>query len=732
MATVNPRIHWPRLSLADSLAIITFAALLAANIYIRLMPAKYGVYLNEFDPFYHYYATSVLVSFLQQYGLSGIGKFFSYVSPYFWYPWGRHIATTSPDGLYFFTATLYLLVSGIGLKISLYNFVVVLPIFEGIIALIPMYFIVKSLTGNKYIGLLVAVLSLGIPGLITRTDFGWYKGTPLDFLLMPLAFMLLIYAFDKDKYPYALSLLAGLVVGYSYTVWGGAENINGVIGLAFLAAPLLIKISRKTISLELLYTIGAMVAAIFPDPGRSWIYSATMLLLYLSLILNALAYINQEKKIMPQPALYAILFVLGIGGLAGIAYFLPKLVNLRYLSVIDLFIRTKPSVVSTVAEQLPVSGLELDFMYGFGALLTALGGYYLIKKKTIGSLATAILLIWSFYIGSAFGELLDFIGMAIIIGAPIGVYYVYTSIAPAPAAARPVKKKARQPAPKGPSIGYRAEKYAAAAFLISLAAVPIYYWYPANNSPVTIANSATILNGYVPAWIDALKWMSNSSNMPPHSVVVAWWDYGYWITVMGNQTTVVDNATLNGTQIGLVAKMFLSPPNQAIHYFKMLHGQYVVVFATGAYANLLTGDQYLQGYQLSGELYGIGGDESKVSAMLVWAGWTNNESVWINKSTGLLTPYFWNDTLLGRLEPLQYLGWAQIDPSTGQVVGITQNQLNNTGLYQLPVWAYNIYYGTNSTPFRLVYASPLSITSNGIWAQVLIYEYVGNSTPAAS
>ncbi len=58
----------------------------------------------------------------------------------------------------------------------------------------------------------------------------------------------------------------------------------------------------------------------------------------------------------------------------------------------------------------------------------------------------------------------------------------------------------------------------------------------------------------------ALMWMRN--NLPGTSVVVSWWDYGYWITIVGNMTSVNDNATWNATRIGEVglAMMSYRPP----------------------------------------------------------------------------------------------------------------------------------------------------------------------------
>ena len=713
------KIGRPRITAGGAFVILTFSLLFALGIYVRLMPARYGLYLNEFDPYYHYYVTNVVVNDLMNYGLGGISKYMHTVSYYFWYPWGRDFATTSPSGLYFMVAMIYIVVHFFASKLTLYEFAEILPVIAGAVISFPVYYIAKGLTGNKYVGLIGVFLLSSVPGLLIRTDWGWYKGTPFAFLFMSLALMLLVYGFDKNRAKLILALLAGLLVGYAQAMWGGSENLNGVIALAFLFLPIYSKLDVKTIEAEALYTVGALDAAIYPVPGPGWAYSPTMLLLYLSIIASSLYIINERYRILSRNAFLASFFGVVIAGLGAVAFVLPHLVNLRYLSALDFLIRMKPSVVSTVAEQLPVSGLAIAFTYGTAFMLSIVAGYYLIKKKTVGSVAVALFLLWSFYVGTSMGELLDFIGLAITIGAPIGVYYIFQSVR-----APPVKEKKGRAKP----YGYTYEKGAIAIALIGLIAVPVgYYWIPANNAPVTIVNSSTIINGRVPAWIDALNWMSNSSNMPPHSVVVAWWDYGYWITVMGNQTTVIDNATLNGTQIGLVAKMFLSPTNEAINIFKKLHGQYVVVFVTGVNLYMATGDQYLYGYQETGQLYGIGGDESKVSAMLVWAGWESNETDYISPN-GMLTPYFWNDTFLGHLEPLRYLGWGQIDMSTGQVVSITPNYINSSPYYQLPLFVYKPYYTSNSTPFSLVYSSPMQVTSNGMWAQVLIYKYVGNST----
>jgi len=69
-------------------------------------------------------------------------------------------------------------------------------------------------------------------------------------------------------------------------------------------------------------------------------------------------------------------------------------------------------------------------------------------------------------------------------------------------------------------------------------------------------------------------------NTPPNSVVFAWWDYGYWLTALGNRTTIADNGTQNSTQIGMIAQTFLDNITMAIPNLQRYNVSYVAIFIT--------------------------------------------------------------------------------------------------------------------------------------------------------
>ncbi len=69
-------------------------------------------------------------------------------------------------------------------------------------------------------------------------------------------------------------------------------------------------------------------------------------------------------------------------------------------------------------------------------------------------------------------------------------------------------------------------------------------------------------------------------NLKSTDVVASWWDYGYWITIIANKTTLADNGTINVTQIARIGQMFLSNETEAIKILSEYDATYVVVFTT--------------------------------------------------------------------------------------------------------------------------------------------------------
>jgi dolichyl-diphosphooligosaccharide--protein glycosyltransferase len=165
---------------------------------------------------------------------------------------------------------------------------------------------------------------------------------------------------------------------------------------------------------------------------------------------------------------------------------------------------------------------------------------------------------------------------------------------------------------------------------------------------------------------------------PDNSVVMAWWDYGYWITAIGNKTTLADNGTVNSTKIGDIGRAFMSTEMDSMDFMKTHDVDYVVVFTSFGTDGQST-DLYDAGY----------GDEGK------WR--------WMAKIGGL------NDTLYGNYN----LGKDWTDKNeNGQVDDgeLVANTLgNSTLIYKMMHYASEtLVSGTTDITlehFELVYRS---------------------------
>ncbi|WP_243665908.1 hypothetical protein [Vulcanisaeta sp. JCM 16159] len=138
-----------------------------------------------------------------------------------------------------------------------------------------------------------------------------------------------------------------------------------------------------------------------------------------------------------------------------------------------------------------------------------------------------------------------------------------------------------------------------------------------------------------PDWLDALRWLSY--NTPTNATVLSWWDYGYWISIIGNRTSLADNSTVNSTQIALIGSFFMSNPYNytgVLEKLNELHDpQYILIFepytmiivnASSYYNNYYGAESLYPELCILIPEYPAGGDFAKSYWMARIAGYTNN------------------------------------------------------------------------------------------------------------
>ena len=760
----------PAVSRRAVMIALVLSIVFAVAVIIRAYSAKYGYYLNEFDPYYDYYAAQHIVTLAQQHGLyyaffnNPAGCTASVLDPvchsqqgYFywhdintWFPYGRDVAATSQGGLQTAGALIYLLVHNVfGVPITLYSLLIILPVFFGSLTCVLFYLLVRRIAGDAA-GLFAALMIAVSPPLIERGNLGWFKSEPLAILMFVAASYLLLTVFDKERTltnKIFRAAAAGFCAGYSSAAWGGGDYFSAAFGLFFLLVPFL-NFDLPSVSPAMI-TFSAMTiitGAAFPRPGVGLVTNPAGLALIGGTIFVLMA---QWAKTWTRPTeyrstLFKLLFAFVLVGLVAVGSGLVGSLSLRYLSAIDPSARTSSALVESVAEQAVPTGEDYFTSYALLLALGVAGALVALRRKNIPTIYALVIGLTALYFSASFSRLLVYSSIALGLLAGIGFAELAFALVK-PTGPSLIKKK--------PSYAARNEmKVVFSVALIALIALPAgTYWIPnpitcssagqvfcngasPADSAVSLANGATSFSrATFPDWVDTLQWIRQDT--PTNAVVISWWDYGYWITVMGNRTSAADNSTINGSRIAQIGQMFMANATQAARIAKQIatgpdgkqRPVYVLEFITGSIIPDATGTQHyiLQVPSGSGWFTAGGGDESKKQWFIRIGGL--NESKYLEcVSTAEpgctttddfnLTPYGAEDTLFGLLLPFKFDGYI-IPSETTSATSVTlthattysDGSIGSTPVspFQSFAYPYSPTFGTNSTgPFRLAYLSP--------------------------
>jgi asparagine N-glycosylation enzyme membrane subunit Stt3 len=101
-------------------------------------------------------------------------------------------------------------------------------------------------------------------------------------------------------------------------------------------------------------------------------------------------------------------------------------------------------------------------------------------------------------------------------------------------------------------------------------------------------------------WYDALKWLGKET--PEDSILIAWWDYGHFITAVARKRCVADGATTSFKTIQATALAFMSPEDRAIDIYEDYEVEYIIVpehdfWLVGAFSQIVGNiTDYPEGY----------------------------------------------------------------------------------------------------------------------------------------
>ena len=636
-------------------------AILLLAFTIRMQPTKYGIYLYEYDPYFMYWVTRKLVDHgpLYWFDLTADNV------KNFWYPWGRDVWKTEYPGVPMLGYLAYnvgrLFAPNIPENELLMIIGVVLPPLAGVLEVLAIFLIGRELRDEKT-GLVGAFMAAVMASAIDRTIAGFYTklGFGVMFFLYSMFFFIKSIKLGFTGKGALYALISGIFLGLVGFTWGGYYYAVLVYALyAILVAILGINTKEFTITYTLTVSIATAILVLVPKISATFMTSLSGLALILSL---AVLYIDLTMKNLGYSAFKRALTLTSLG-IIGLASYIVLVITGhisplpgRALSIILPWLRfeRRLALFASVAEHATISWDYVFYHLSVAFIFIPIGLAYLLKERKLETLLIFTAAISAIYGVTSAAYLAHLAGPLAALAGSYGLVVLSETL---------IKELIKKP-PRGKRIRYFAKINPAPIVGVLLVIVLVVAIVAplgikgANVAPTIISPQAST-RGKNLAWLKALEYIRN--NLPRDAVVNAWWDYGYWITVIGNRTSICDNATLNSTQIKLMAWALMRNETYAADIFlnkfkEPPNASYLLAFEVFYHGKTETGEDVL--------IILRGGDISK-SVAIVSVGGLNateyfgggvGEPNWFSDKTRQALLY--KALLWGALNVSQENGWT--------------------------------------------------------------------------
>lgn len=542
---------------------------------IRFLPIRWGEYLAEYDTYFQLRMATYMTE-------HGFGAWLNWHDTMTWYPAGRDMASNAYPGIGFSAAIIYIALRSLGIEVSLLAIGLVFPVVMGVLTCLVAYFLGKDMAG-KEVGLFAAFFLAIDNAFISRTMLGFFDDETIGIFGMTLTFLCFLRSLEEQK-PLKTRLLysavAGISIFYVMASWGAARYIPDIMALFTVAMVLTGKYSRNLlISYGIPVVLSSLSALSLPVLGTGYLLATdNIAVLGLIPLLAFYELYRRAKTTRDKRILMAFVAAAAGGALilldrTGLLYTLPG----KFWGIIDPWFRTGVPLVESVAEHRRSSWASFFKDFGIVLSLSLVGVYFSLKKIEPKRLFTFLYFITSLYFAGSMIRITLVLSAAASLMAAYGLVELvkpFMAITFSPSASQGARGRRLSPR-TSPELG--------AVFLIILfltitptiinAASQAY-------SPGQLASSAVPAKltggGYPQDWIEALTWIRD--NLNSSTVVVSWWDYGHWLSFIGNVTTLADGSTLNNEQIAWIAKMYMSNQTESRSILKKFNAQYIVVF----------------------------------------------------------------------------------------------------------------------------------------------------------
>ena len=546
-----------------------------------------------------------------------------------WCPLGRPVGTTIYPGMQMMAVAIWKALGFAGRGMSLNDVCCYCPAWFGAVASCFLGALTYECSGSANAGVLATGVMSMIPAHIMRSVGGGYDNESFAITAMLATFYFWVRSLRKpDSWP--VGALAGVAYIYMVATWGGYIFVLNMVAVHCGA---LIALGRYTPGLHkaysLFYVIGTIGAIQVPVVGWTPLKSleqlgacAVFLGIQVVEAVEARARARKlglrERVMLHAQALCAagMVALVLVGAVAQTGYFGPLSSRVRGLFVKHT--RTGNPLVDSVAEHQPASATAYYTYLHCMRYLAPLGFGLCLTERTDAKIFALLYGCIAYFFSAKMMRLLILLGpIASLLGGVGATWLLEWAAAQfvelelegaGPGAdGDGAKPAARKAGAKSGGRGARAAKGDLAATLeLAYGSAParlarkvgaglvfllaVYYGYSFNVYSQRMAEGMSQpsimfqarLNTGQPVMIDdyreAYWWLRDHT--PSDARVMAWWDYGYQITGIGNRTTIADGNTWNHEHIALLGRCLTSAEAESHKMIRHM-ADYVLVWTGG-------------------------------------------------------------------------------------------------------------------------------------------------------
>ena len=585
---VDSRISRPQVKREDLLLYSSLALIIIGGFLLRILPYfSTEMLLKGLDPWIQFKCAEYINE-------NGMQNFLNWFDQNSWYPYGRSMGRSMYIMVPLVAVIIYKIALFLGIGVSLFSVTYFTPAIFGALTIFVIYKLGQVLH-SKRTGVIAAFFVALAQGFMSRTIVGFYDNECIGIFLMFLTFYFFMKGLTKDSM--LNNVFAGLALGALSLTWGAYRYAYDFLALFAFVMILLRKYSRRLLSsFSITIILGLIVGSLIPRNGIGFVFSTEQLIpLIVILVMIVMSIYREIRKYLQTEKLkkyvqYGILTLIGVGVVAAIVLYAVGIIE----PIAQKFLRT---ILPTLAETLPlIESVAENSTAAWGTIFfnvyimvffIPLGFYFAIKKPSEKTLFILVLGLTGTYFGGSMVRLsLIFAPAAAIVTG----YTIDEILRPFALIFQERFTISRRKKRAAKQIGRELIATAYIFLAVTLMMTAIFsinmsdrqYADHHELTPRLSSGSKSFLAHDYQETFDFIY-----RNVAPYSagekppIVMSWWDYGYQLRVLGNVTTLVDNATINSTQIGLVGAMLIHNETESLKLLKRYGVDYVLVLSPG-------------------------------------------------------------------------------------------------------------------------------------------------------